>query len=394
MSAGSFAPRILVVEDDPFEQQLILENIRDFAREVEAVATAEDALRSIARQSPDLVLLDLILPVMSGEELLAEMKSKGWMDQFATIVISGIGDSSTVARCLEIGADDHLTKPFSQPVLFARMKSVLSRRRVVALERQYRQLAEEQNTRLEEVVHARTAELRRAHDRLRLLDEIKGDFLQMIAHEIRTPLNGVLNVSELAFELLEPSEECSELRDLFSQSRDRLVRLLEDALLLNRLQDSSDQFENEKVRFESVWYDAWERAGLDPDWTAQAEFIKKLETCSLVCNEQLIVTALSTVLLVAHKLGGDEAFRTMRCDQRGNRFELTLDLRTDSLEPGGQETFFEVHSSSRSWTEAEDLGLGPVVARRIVELYKGSLALEFDADHAVLRLSLPFRGAD
>jgi DNA-binding response OmpR family regulator len=390
MLPRSNAPRVLVVEDDPFEQQLILENLREFTEHVECADCAEAALQSIARELPDVILLDLILPGMSGQEFLAELHSRGWMEQLATIVISGIGDSSTVAQCLEIGADDHLTKPFSRPVLFARMKSVLSRRKVVALERQYRRLAEEQNTRLEEIVASRTAELQRAHTRLRLLDEIKGDFLQMIAHEIRTPLNGVLNVSELAFEILGPSEEQSELRELFAQSRDRLVRLLEDALLLNRLQDEGDQFEKEKVSFDLLWNDAWERSGLDPALASSPPNTTGLGSCSLLCNEQLVVTALSTILCVVHKLGHNDAFSQMSCQPLGDRFQLSITFLTRSVGQGDFASFFEVHSASRSWTEAEDLGLAPVVARRIFELYQGTLDLvPIDGQYVELRLTLP-----
>src|SRR6202011_5437964 len=85
---------------------------------------------------------------------------------------------------------------------------------------------QQHNERLEELVRSRTAELAEAHGRLKILDKSKGDFLTLISHEFRTPLNGLLGVGEIILDELDSSAGSNELRDLFENSRRRLLTIL------------------------------------------------------------------------------------------------------------------------------------------------------------------------
>lgn len=389
MSAESATPRILIVEDDETDVFLLEEHLSQFPCVTESARSVEEADAALAQRMPDLILLDLVMPGKGGKEFLAQMRLRGQLQDVAVIVLSGMGDSQTVAGCLEIGADDHLTKPFSRAVLFARMRAVLAQRRVIILERQYRQLAEAQNERLEALVALRTTELKNAHARLSLLDRIKGDFLQMIAHEIRTPLNGVLNVAELAFESMTLDDDARELRGLYEEGRERLVRLLDDALLLNRLDDEKERLPDQHVDFATLWEDAEERAGAPLGDIARRTLRQTACDSEVSCDPALLVTALSTVLTIARKLGGPDALAAAVFQLTSSTAETSFPIRSTGLGRGELEEFFEVHSASRSWSEAEDLGLAPVVAHRILSLYGGNLRLEQREGQATLVVTLP-----
>ncbi len=99
-----------------------------------------------------------------------------------------------------------------------------------------------QNEHLEEIVASRTRELARANTRLTILDKAKDDFLQIISHELRTPLNGLLGVSEIVLDEPDASEDRNELRNMFEQSRQRMMSLLDDALLLTQIDVDGDKY--------------------------------------------------------------------------------------------------------------------------------------------------------
>jgi two-component system phosphate regulon response regulator PhoB len=126
MSVAS--PKVLVVEDE----ESILELIRDsIGREGFAVATAtsgEDALAAVRDESPDVILLDLMLPGISGLEVCRRLKSQPATADIPVLMLSARDGESDVIAGLEIGADDYLTKPFSPRILAARLRAALRRR--------------------------------------------------------------------------------------------------------------------------------------------------------------------------------------------------------------------------------------------------------------------------
>ena len=99
-----------------------------------------------------------------------------------------------------------------------------------------------QNERLEEAVAARTRELAEANQRLTILDRSKNEFLNLISHEFRTPLNGLLGVGELILDGMPSHRENNELREMFEQSRRRILSMLDDALLLTQIDVNGERF--------------------------------------------------------------------------------------------------------------------------------------------------------
>jgi DNA-binding response OmpR family regulator len=123
-------PRILVVEDEQDIAGLIkltLERSGDAA--VEIVGRGDDALRSIAGRPPDLVILDLNLPAVPGDEICRLLRQKPETKQIPIIMLTARTSESDRVSGLDLGADDYVTKPFSLRELGARVRAVLRRRR-------------------------------------------------------------------------------------------------------------------------------------------------------------------------------------------------------------------------------------------------------------------------
>lgn len=121
--------RILLVDDEVAIQRAVEPLLRSRGYEVETVGTGEDALKSVARQVPDLIVLDLGLPDIEGTEVCRRVRAQS---SVPIIVLSARGAQTDKVEALELGADDYVTKPFGPDELVARIRVAL--RRVFSLE--------------------------------------------------------------------------------------------------------------------------------------------------------------------------------------------------------------------------------------------------------------------
>lgn len=119
--------RLLVVEDETDIAELIRYNLSLEGFQVETYASGEEGLRAVERHPPDLLMLDLMLPGVSGLEICRIVKANNKTAHVPVIMVSAKGEEQDVVRGLEMGADDYITKPFSPKVLSARVKTVLRR---------------------------------------------------------------------------------------------------------------------------------------------------------------------------------------------------------------------------------------------------------------------------
>lgn len=118
--------RILVVEDDPDIAELVEHHLSRAGYDTSVVASGADALDQIRRR-PDLVVLDLMLPGLSGFEICRLMRSDPQTASVPVIMLTARAEEEARVRGLELGADDYVTKPFSPRELVARLRAVLRR---------------------------------------------------------------------------------------------------------------------------------------------------------------------------------------------------------------------------------------------------------------------------
>jgi two-component system phosphate regulon response regulator PhoB len=119
---------ILIVEDEADIQELIAYNLEKAGHQAVRAANAEQALERVREALPHLIVIDWMLPGMSGIELARWLKSNRRTDAIPLIMVTARGAEQDKLAGLEIGADDYMTKPFSPAELNARVKAVLRRR--------------------------------------------------------------------------------------------------------------------------------------------------------------------------------------------------------------------------------------------------------------------------
>jgi two-component system, OmpR family, phosphate regulon response regulator PhoB len=120
-------PRILVVEDEPDIAALIAYQLTREGFRVETATSGDQALAAVGREVPDLLVLDRMLPGISGDEVLRTLRSEAATQAIPVLVLTARREQEDRIQGLELGADDYLTKPFSPRELVLRVQSILRR---------------------------------------------------------------------------------------------------------------------------------------------------------------------------------------------------------------------------------------------------------------------------
>ncbi len=123
------APRILVVEDEASLALLLTYNLEAEGYHAEHVDSGDEAALRLAEQPFDLVILDWMLPGVSGLEICRRLRSRDETRDMPVIMLTARGEESERVRGLSVGADDYVVKPFSTPELMARVRGLLRRAR-------------------------------------------------------------------------------------------------------------------------------------------------------------------------------------------------------------------------------------------------------------------------
>jgi two-component system, OmpR family, phosphate regulon response regulator PhoB len=123
----AISPRIAVVEDEEALSILLRYNLEAEGYQVSTILRGDEAEEELRRQPPDLIILDWMLPGVSGIELCRRLRNRGETSRIPIIMLTARGEESERVRGLATGADDYVVKPFSTPELMARVKALLRR---------------------------------------------------------------------------------------------------------------------------------------------------------------------------------------------------------------------------------------------------------------------------
>jgi len=246
-----------------------------------------------------------------------------------------------------------------------------------------------QNEHLEEIVALRTRELAGANARLTILDKAKDDFLRVISHELRTPLNGLLGVSEIVLDEPGTSEDRNELRNMFEQSRQRMLSLLDDALLLTKIDVDGDKFRSTPLSLNAALEQAMERTVAFADLRHVSLQPAPPDLGQVWGQEDLLVRGLHALLETAVKFSEKgESIRLSREVDR-NSLRVIIESHGRTIPNSAIVKFFDIFSIGEAISPGGDLGLSAPVAFRILALF-GSTVTIANREPSGIRLTVEF----
>jgi len=233
--------KILIVEDDRSLSQLISMTLKDAGFESRIVSSGREAIEYLSHDRQVLMLLDLGLPDMSGEEVISELSEKSYGVPF--IIITGNGSEEIAVKMMKMGASDYIIKNRGFiDFLPGQVERVLDQLRMKKKLHESERKLKGYREHLESIVEKRTRELKEARDRAETASNAKSEFLANMSHELRTPLNSIIGFSRIMMRGYNQETYDKRIKNILS-SGEHLLSLINDILDLSKIEAGKVDFE-------------------------------------------------------------------------------------------------------------------------------------------------------
>lgn len=195
--------RVLIVDDDPMARETLEAVLRKEGYTIFFAASGNELFQQLAAITPDLILLDVMMPDISGFDICLRLKASASYRHIPIILVTALDSTADLVRGLDSGADEFITKPFRSPELRARVRTMLR--------------------------------IKRQYDALQYMLQTRDLLSNMIVHDMRNPLAAVMLYIQLLRRRgnLQPEQE--RYLDMIFNEAQHVSAFLEDMLLLNKL---------------------------------------------------------------------------------------------------------------------------------------------------------------
>ena len=229
LATGSSPGYLLVVDDIETNRDVLSQRLQRQGYGVASAASGRQALERLRAETFDLVLLDVMMAEMDGYEVLQRMKADETLRHIPVIMISALSEMDSVVRCIEMGAEDYLPKPFNPILLKARIGACLEKKGARDREKHL------------------FLQLQENHRRLQELEKLREDLTDMIIHDLRTPLHGIFLGLEAMKEMGDLNEAQTEMLGLTMGGGRTLVGIINDLLDISKMENGSLRLERREI---------------------------------------------------------------------------------------------------------------------------------------------------
>ena len=356
---------VLIVDDLVENLRLLTRILRDHDYEVRAVSSGKQAQKTIERELPDLILLDINMPEMSGYELCAWLRSNRQTKDIPVIFLTALSEVEDKVKAFAIGGMDYITKPYQVEEVLARVRLHLALRKA-------------------------NQELAESYRELKELETQRDDLVHMLVHDMRTPLM----VIEGAMYLLgmENAESAASNRNLRAAERSVrfLSRLANDMLDVSRLEEGNLPLSLEECDLSGVATEVVEHLNsLEPE---ERLTVESGGPARVVCDEQVIRRILENLVsnAIKHTPGSDPV--TVRVTGSDERLRVEVQDQGSGIPPELRDRIFEkfVTAGGPRLKRSHSAGVGLSFCKLAVEAHRGTIGVACpDSGGSVFWFELP-----
>ncbi|MEI6210906.1 MAG: response regulator [bacterium] len=389
MSNRTFNSTVMMIDDEPDNLTVLNDILQVAGYHTVAFTSGKAALAAAMANPPDIVLLDVRMPVLDGLTVCRRFKCERVLAGIPVIFVSALYNSADILAAFDAGGVDYVTKPFQAVEVLARINAHLQLR-------QLQQQVDNQNQHLECVVAERTVALTDAYLKLEQWDVTKDVFLNLISHELRTPMVGVLTIADLLVDEIPPDSPLQEYVEVYTHGRAIIMQLIENAELFSQIHLKPDSWKHVPVALQPVLENAvceaqlmHAPAVLAPADPAMAD--RSVCVCSeIVCEEGLLQRALANLIWTAFCCTAKDDPVQMGVETQGESVRIIFRVSSPPLPAAAIETFFDVCGQRVLRRAAGDFGLSPALSRRILLLFDGEVIVRNAGDdHVEIVVILP-----
>ena len=348
--------KTIFVVDDSIVNLSLAEKVLEEQYEVITMTSAAKMFLLMEKIVPDLILLDVAMPELSGFDALKQLKTNNKFKDIPVIFLTALTDSYNEAYGIELGAVDFITKPFSAPVLLHRIKHHLD---------------------IDELIKERTEQANAA-------SKAKSDFLSNMNHEMRTPLNAIIGMTLLGKEA-DSMEEAISAFNKIGDASSHLLTVISDVLDMVKIE--TDQLELMPVEFN--FHRLLQKAMTNIKFRIDAKKqnlkinIDNNIPHFITGDEQRLMQVIVNLLSNAAKftpIGGNICIDASLLGEKDGLCDLRVEVTDNGIGISAeqQEKLFQpfVQAESGISRKYSGTGLGLIISKRIVELMEGRIWIE------------------
>ncbi len=403
---SSYKGDILVVDDRADNLRLLSTMLSDQGYKVRKLIKGEMTFDVAQVNPPDLILLDIFMPVMSGFEVCQQLKADDRTSHIPIIFLSASDEPLDKVKAFAVGGQDYITKPFEINEVLARIEHQL---RILALQKQMqaqnqRLLAEvaerlkaeaalrQMNDDLDERVRQRTAELTQTNQQLQWmrqkleqalaqeqeLNRLRSRVITTISHEYRTPMaiiSSSTGILEDYFDQLTPDLRHKHLGRIQGAIQ-RMLALIDDVVLFNRLEFEPVEISLAPVCLSSVMDHAVAevKAATSPPHpirvTLQGAYLQTVTDASLVG------TVITNLISNAIKFSPDGTPIEVTVDSAADRFSITVQDHGIGIPAPEVEKIFEPFFRASNTLNIQGVGMGMAIVQKCLDLLSATAQVE------------------
>ncbi len=350
-------PLILIVDDDPIFLETLQDLLTTKALAVATVASGAAALEYLKENEPDIILLDVMMPEMDGFTLCRRIRQNPAWQHLPIILVTALNDKEDLLRGLMVGADEFLSKPIDTSELTARILSMLR--------------------------------IKRQHDELQSILQMRKDMVHMILHDIRNPLNAIIMHSSLLAESQVPPTNVANAGKTILHLARRVEEFANDLLLTAKMEQGALVPDLRPVNVEKVL-------------TRQVSYLlPKLEALQLnlqmdlpeqpytiYLDEYLFTRAVDNLLsnAVKHSPNSSQIHLVVRYPLQTDPQQAVMTLSVIDEGPGvpaeSRDTIFgKFHTLRTSSADGRSIGLGLAFCKMVAEIHCGHIIVSDQQPH-------------
>jgi CheY-like chemotaxis protein len=370
--------KILIVDDIDINRMVLRVAFEAEGHTTLEAADGIEALKILAGEEVDAVLSDILMPRMDGYRLCHEIRMNIRLRDLPIVIYTSTYTSlsdNMLARSL--GADRFLTKPAPFQTILAALHEAIAMPHTAPRPEAWQEVEvlKEYSDRLVAKLEQKNIALAEANGRLTILDVAKNEFLQVISHELRAPLNGLFSVGDLILAGMPPTENNRELQGIFKRSRQRLLSMVEDVLLLTEIDVNGERFRSVPVSLNAALGSAIDGA-TDLAESRDVKIVRPSTDLGLVAGvDHLLARSLRSLLETAVKFSVKGAIVGLAHEVLDDTTRLIIESHGFTISSTAMPKFFDVFSVGETLTPGGDLGLAPAVAQRILSLFGASVSV-------------------
>ncbi len=387
---------ILIVDDTPENLQVLSATLSDRGYKVRGVIKGSMAIRAAKSAPPDLILLDIKMPDLTGYEVCEQLKAEPQTKEIPVIFISALDEVLDKVKAFEIGGVDYITKPFQVEEVLARVEHQLT------IKRLQKQLVSQNQQLQQEIV-----ERKKAEEAAAAASKAKSQFVANMSHELRTPLNAILGFTQVLLRDRHLSSDQVENLRIINRSGEHLLDLINDVLDFSKIEagiiglyETSFDLYRLLDSLEEMFQIKCEQKNLLLNFLVSPDvpqFIKTDEKKLRVCLTNLLGNAIKFTSSGSVTLRIHAEFDTQPPASQASpitnyalpitHYQLIFEVEDSGpgIAPAEIDTLFEAFVQAEAGKRAvEGTGLGLTITRSYVELMAGKIIVTSILGHGTV----------